>query len=63
MTDDSDDDGPWWTGWMVCRMCGHRQMSVVPTGGNDDVLTRCECANCGNMTAEAEDGSKASLGG
>ena len=46
----------WWTGTMVCRMCGHKQVSVVPVDGkDDDLLTRCECANCGNMTAELQE--------
>lgn len=56
---DVDEDahgGKWWTGWMVCRMCGHRQMAIVPVADEeDDVLTRCECAHCGSMTSEKED--------
>lgn len=49
------DDERWFQGPVECRLCGHRQTSVVPVSGGeeDDVLTRLECSNCGNMTGEA----------
>lgn len=48
-----DRNGLWWAGESECRMCGHKQVSVVPVdSGSDDLLTRLECDNCGNMTAE-----------
>lgn len=44
----------WWTGWTECRLCGNRVVAVVPVESvEDDVLTRLECSNCGNMTSEA----------
>jgi len=46
----------WAEGQTECRLCGHESHSVVPVdekaGLEDDVLTRLECSNCGNMTAE-----------
>lgn len=46
--------GPWWSGWMECRICGHRHIAVVPVEHeDDDLLTRCECHECGHMAAEA----------
>ena len=49
--------GQWWSGKQVCRLCGHEQVAMVPVEDiDDDVLTRCECDNCGNMTCEPIDG-------
>jgi hypothetical protein len=47
-------DPYWWSGMVECRLCGHEQCAVVPVVayGDDDVLTRLECGNCGNMTCE-----------
>lgn len=49
-------DGPWFSGLVTCRLCGHEQMSLVPVDSEeDDLLTRLECGNCGNMTCEPND--------
>jgi len=48
------------TKWAVvdakCRICNHKQISVVPViGENYDVLDDLECANCGNMTCQEDE--------
>lgn len=53
---DSDRRIKWWAGLVQCRLCGHKYVCVVPVEHeDDDVLTRLECSNCGNMTAEKID--------
>lgn len=49
-----DADGPWLAGWIECRICSWRAVSVRPLDAGSDDL---ECGNCGGMTcdeAEAE---------
>lgn len=47
--EDEDDVDDWQVAVLECRICGQRQVSVLPTGG---VLEDCECPKCKNMTAD-----------
>lgn len=46
-------DGRWRHGWVVCRICGHRHMSVWPM----DIVDECaqECSRCGHLACEPEE--------
>jgi len=48
---DIEDDGPWFSGWVQCSMCGHRHVSVHPV----DMVQNGECPECHNMTCEPEE--------
>lgn len=53
--EDEEHSGPWWVGNCRCRLCDSTWVGVVPVDDEeDDVLTRMECPNCGNMTGEKE---------
>jgi len=49
-------DAGWTYGWCVCRLCGHRHMSVWPLAILDEDCQ--ECPKCGHMTAEPENDSE-----
>jgi hypothetical protein len=44
----------WKTAWVVCRICGHRHVSVYPLV---DELDECalQCPNCEHMTCEPDE--------
>ena len=44
---------PHYAKWTVCRICGHRAMSVYPECVPDEQAL--ECSNCGHMTCGPEE--------
>jgi hypothetical protein len=43
----------WWYGWVECRICMHRQVSVAPVyDGAQQPDYDLECAHCGAMACE-----------
>lgn len=54
------DGTQWWSGMVVCRVCRHRHVAVIPIKPGSS-LPDSECTNCGNMTCEevSEDDDKA----
>jgi len=48
----AETEGPWVVAHTVCRVCGHKAVSVHPVQADDDAL---ECARCHQMTCEVTD--------
>lgn len=42
----------WITGWVVCRICEHEHVAVIPAGCD---WANLECPDCHNMTCELID--------
>lgn len=46
----------WWSGWVVCSICDHRQCSAIEIDiEHDEPIVPLECSNCHNMTCSPED--------
>lgn len=35
----------WWTGWVVCNICGHKHVAVIEIEGSEPTV-RMECSRC-----------------
>ena len=46
-TNDGQDEGPWWSGMVACRVCSYRWAAVVPMNGREGCYPCClECPRC-----------------
>lgn len=60
--DDADDDssvGPWLSGPIICRICGHQSISARPLCAPQTAL---QCSNCLNYSAEPDHDRAVELG-
>lgn len=46
---------PWWTGWVQCRICSDRHVSVIQVDDHGCVPEDQECPTCGNMSCDPEE--------